>query len=148
MPASNRPDVMDKLAKAGIEMFLKGPDEYEAYVQQALTEFEAAKKLNHPAIAKIYDCRLKNEASKSGQAALLRDWLASSDRRTVAAGKAAVAVLKCGVESGRLALNKKEVEWLERIDAALDALPPEEEPLIEEMAQAFEGQFDPASYGM
>ena len=34
------------------------PDD-EIYVQQALTEFEAAKKLNHPAIAKIHDCRLK-----------------------------------------------------------------------------------------
>jgi serine/threonine-protein kinase len=31
----------------------------DIYIAQAQTEFEAAKKLNHPVIAKIYDCRLK-----------------------------------------------------------------------------------------
>ncbi len=37
----------------------KQDPEDEVYVQQALTEFEAAKKLNHPAIARIYDCRIR-----------------------------------------------------------------------------------------
>jgi eukaryotic-like serine/threonine-protein kinase len=31
----------------------------DIYIAQAQTEFEAAQKLNHPAIAQIYDCRLK-----------------------------------------------------------------------------------------
>jgi serine/threonine-protein kinase len=31
----------------------------DIYIAQALTEYEAAKKLNHPAIARIYDCRVK-----------------------------------------------------------------------------------------
>jgi serine/threonine protein kinase len=31
----------------------------DVYIAQAQTEFEAAQKLNHPAIARIYDCRVK-----------------------------------------------------------------------------------------
>jgi serine/threonine-protein kinase len=31
----------------------------DIYISQVLTEFEAAQKLNHPAIARIYDCRTK-----------------------------------------------------------------------------------------
>ena len=31
----------------------------DIYITQALTEFEAAKKLNHPNIARVYDCRTK-----------------------------------------------------------------------------------------
>jgi serine/threonine protein kinase len=31
----------------------------DIYIAQAQTEYEAAKKLNHPAIARIYDCRVK-----------------------------------------------------------------------------------------
>lgn len=31
----------------------------DIYITQALAEYEAAKKLNHPAIARIYDCRIK-----------------------------------------------------------------------------------------
>ena len=31
----------------------------DVYIAQAQTEYEAAQKLNHPAIAKIYDCRVK-----------------------------------------------------------------------------------------
>ena len=34
------------------------PDD-DIYIDQAKTEYEASQKLNHPAIAKIYDCRLK-----------------------------------------------------------------------------------------
>ena len=37
----------------------KQEPEDEIYVQQALTEFEASKKLNHPAIAKVFDCRMR-----------------------------------------------------------------------------------------
>ena len=31
----------------------------DIYITQAMAEFEAAKKLNHPSIARIYDCRIK-----------------------------------------------------------------------------------------
>ena len=31
----------------------------DVYIAQAQSEFEAAKKLNHPSIARIYDCRIK-----------------------------------------------------------------------------------------
>jgi serine/threonine-protein kinase len=54
--------ISDKTAggkRYALKVVRKQDPEDEVYVQQALTEFEAAKKLNHPAIAKIYDCRLK-----------------------------------------------------------------------------------------
>jgi serine/threonine-protein kinase len=50
------------------------PDD-EVYVQQALTEFEAAKKLNHPAIARIYDCRLKKAWFKVRGVELLMEYV-------------------------------------------------------------------------
>jgi eukaryotic-like serine/threonine-protein kinase len=42
-----------------LKVVRKQDPEDEVYVQQAKTEFEAAKKLNHPAIAKVFDCRTK-----------------------------------------------------------------------------------------
>lgn len=54
--------ISDKTAggkRYALKVVRKQEPEDEVYVQQALTEFEAAKKLNHPAIARIYDCRLK-----------------------------------------------------------------------------------------
>lgn len=50
------------------------PDD-EIYVQQALTEYEAAKKLNHPAIAKVYDCRLKKAWFKVRGVELLLEYV-------------------------------------------------------------------------
>ncbi len=54
--------IADKTAggkKYALKVVRKQEPEDEVYVQQALTEYEAAKKLNHPAIAKVFDCRLK-----------------------------------------------------------------------------------------
>ncbi len=54
--------ISDKTAggkRYALKVVRKQDPEDEIYVQQALTEFEAAKKLNHPAISKVYDCRLK-----------------------------------------------------------------------------------------
>jgi eukaryotic-like serine/threonine-protein kinase len=54
--------ISDKTAggkRYALKVVRKQDADDEIYVQQALTEFEAAKKLNHPAIAKIHDCRLK-----------------------------------------------------------------------------------------
>jgi len=50
------------------------PDD-DIYVQQALTEFEAAKKLNHPAIAKIFDCRMKKSWFKVTGVELLMEYV-------------------------------------------------------------------------
>jgi eukaryotic-like serine/threonine-protein kinase len=54
--------IADKTAggkRYALKVVRKQEPEDEIYVQQALTEFEASKKLNHPAIAKIFDCRMK-----------------------------------------------------------------------------------------
>src|SRR5262249_9156120 len=53
----------------------KQEPEDEVYVQQALTEFEAAKKLNHPAISKVYDCRLKKSWFKVRGVELLIEYV-------------------------------------------------------------------------
>ena len=50
------------------------PDD-EVYVQQAMTEFEAAKKLNHPAIAKVFDCRTKKAWFKVTGVELLLEYV-------------------------------------------------------------------------
>jgi len=124
-----------------------------------------------------YDCRLMNEALKSGKARMLRNWFTSSDewlspqaavlspeatmaiaaaivseeskyRQTVAAGKSALSVLRGGVESGRLELSEKERRWLERIEKALESLPADEAELFAEMEANYAGRFDRFSYGL
>jgi methanol--5-hydroxybenzimidazolylcobamide Co-methyltransferase len=123
-----------------------------------------------------YDCRLMNMASQRGGAKTLRDWMTASDewlspqaavlspaatcriaeaivaqpddyRRTIAAGQAAVAILKEGVEAGALKLNRKEQTWLDRLNKELGELPPEEQ-LLAEMQEQYGGVFDPKSYGL
>lgn len=102
-----------------------------------------------------YDCRLMNTAAASGGALTLRNWLVDSDETlspqaavlspeatieiaraivgadshyhaTVAAGMAAVRILRNALHDGRLALNKRESGWLDRIESELDALPRDE----------------------
>jgi serine/threonine-protein kinase len=58
-----------------LKVVRKQDEDDEIYVQQALTEFEAAKKLNHPAIAKIYDCRLKKSWFKVRGVELLMEYV-------------------------------------------------------------------------
>jgi serine/threonine-protein kinase len=58
-----------------LKVVRKQEPEDEVYVQQALTEFEASKKLNHPAIAKIYDCRLKKSWFKVKGVELLMEYV-------------------------------------------------------------------------
>ncbi len=123
-----------------------------------------------------YDCRLMNIAASRGEALLLRDWLIESDQwlspqaallspaatvrianaivsssdpyqRCLSAGSAAISVLREGIATGRLALSAREIQWLDRIEAALATMPPESE-LTEEMAQTYGGLFDPASYDL
>ncbi len=123
-----------------------------------------------------YDCRLMNVAASKGQSKLLRDWLTESDewlspqaailsapaaceiagaivkadgayQRSLAAGNAAVAILRRGVEEGRLCLSAKELQWLGRIEAGLSAMPSAEGALWEEMLEQHAGVFEPSSYG-
>jgi methanol--5-hydroxybenzimidazolylcobamide Co-methyltransferase len=124
-----------------------------------------------------YDCRLMNVATARDQQMVLRDWLTESDahlspqaallspastlrianaivsqdddyRRTVAAGREAVAILKEQHESGSLTLHARELTWLSRMEAEFDQLPSDEELLLVEMLEQHRGLFDPASYGL
>jgi serine/threonine-protein kinase len=70
--------ISDKTAggkRYALKVVRKQEPEDEVYVQQALTEFEAAKKLNHPAIAKVYDCRLKKSWFKVRGVELLLEYV-------------------------------------------------------------------------
>ncbi len=70
--------ISDKTAggkRYALKVVRKQDDDDEIYVQQALTEFEAAKKLNHPAIAKIFDCRMKKSWFKVNGVELLMEYV-------------------------------------------------------------------------
>ncbi len=124
-----------------------------------------------------YDCRLMNAAAAAGGGLTLRQWLVESDEwlspqaavlspratveiaaaivgadshyhATIAAGWAAVAVLRKGCENGYLRLDKKELGWLNRIESELQSLPAGEADLTAEMTETHAGVFSPASYGL
>ena len=125
-----------------------------------------------------YDCRLMNTAAGTqGGALQMRNWMTASDEwlspqaavlspdatiriasaivaedtpyhRVIAAGKAAVEVLKDGVALGKLQLSRKEQQWLTRMDDALGRLPVDEEMLLLEMEPQYGSLYDKASYGL
>ena len=124
-----------------------------------------------------YDCRLMNAASAKGQAKALRDLLTLSDEwlspqaavlspsatieiaraivaktdpyeRAVAAGKAAVSILERGRRAGQLALARKEAQWLERIDEALELLPSDWRELQAQIEPQYGHLYDKESYGL
>lgn len=124
-----------------------------------------------------YDCRLMNTAAAEGGALQLRHWLTASDEwispqaavlsphatiriakaiveaegyyhRTIAAGRAAVEILKDGIAGGRLHVSRKEQQWLDRMDAGLDELPREEADLMRDMDGQYGGLYQKASYGL
>lgn len=124
-----------------------------------------------------YDCRLMNVAAVRGQSLALRDWLVESDEwlspqaavlspqathqiaqaivsadtdyeRTVAAGRAAVAVLQSGISEGQLNISGRERQWLSRLDRELIELQGNETLLTEEMSRSYASLFDPASYAL
>jgi methanol--5-hydroxybenzimidazolylcobamide Co-methyltransferase len=125
-----------------------------------------------------YDCRLMNTAAATAGGALqMRNWMTASDewlspqaavlspdaniriagaivaadtpyRRVIAAGRAAVEVLKDGVAQQKLHLSRKEQQWLTRIDDALDAFPAKEETLIVELESQYGGLYEKKSYGL
>jgi len=68
--------------------------------------------------------------------------------RTVAAGKAAIDVLKRGQRAGKLALARKEVSWLERIEDDLGNLPDKWEDLVTNLDSQYGGLYDKESYGL
>ncbi len=124
-----------------------------------------------------YDCRLMNAASASGQAKTLRNLTALSDEwlspqaavlspsatieiaqaivmkadpyeRTVAAGKAAVDILRRGHRADRLKLTRREVVWLDLTDHALSELPNDWRELMAAVEPQYGGAYDKRSYGL
>ncbi len=124
-----------------------------------------------------YDCHLMNAASASGQAKALRDLMTLSDEwlspqaavlspaatieiasaivsktdpydRTVAAGRAAVDLLDRGAREGRLALARKERQWLDRIGEALEALPADWRDLQAQLEPQYGHLYSKESYGL
>jgi len=124
----------------------------------------------------IYDCRLMNVASARGEGLTLRDWLSESDEwlspqaavlspdatvaiaraivgkqddyaRTVAAGQAAVALLRQGAAGRRLVLSKKESQWLDRIEGDLESLPDSADQLRASLGEEYRSLFEPGTYG-
>lgn len=125
-----------------------------------------------------YDCRLMNTAAASeGGALRMRNWMSASDEwmspqaavlspqatitiataivsaetpyeRTLAAGRAAVEMIKSGAADGKLGLSRKEQQWLARIDEALEAFPADGKALMRELEPQYGGLYDKASYGL
>jgi methanol--5-hydroxybenzimidazolylcobamide Co-methyltransferase len=124
-----------------------------------------------------YDCRLFNQALRSGSERTLQDLLVESDirlspqayilspastvriaasivkesthyRMTLAAAKESVSILREGVEGNKLNLNSREIEWLNRISNELDALPLDEEQLIASTQERYGHLYSAESYGL
>ncbi len=116
-----------------------------------------------------YATRLMNEATRAGQANLLRDWLVASDMghdpqahvlrpdvvlrlaaeivaeptaylRTRRAALAVLAELREGQAAGEFALTKPEANWLGRLSHQAEALPEDEGRFIEEMVAGADRQ--------
>ena len=68
--------------------------------------------------------------------------------RVIAAGQAAVEVLKDGVALEKLHLSRKEQQWLTRIDDALGAFPADEKALLLELEAQYGSLYDKSSYGL
>jgi methanol--5-hydroxybenzimidazolylcobamide Co-methyltransferase len=124
-----------------------------------------------------YDCRLMNQASRSGMAPGFRDLLTDSDislspqalvlspastlriasaivrektpyAMTVAAAREAVSLIGESAASGFLTLPPREAQWLKKISDALNGLPSDEGELLDEMRESYGALFAPASYGL
>ena len=69
-------------------------------------------------------------------------------RQTLAAGRAAIAVIKDGVVQGKFTLSRKEQQWLTCIESSLDELPIDEAVLIAKLEEQYGGLYHKASYGL
>jgi methanol--5-hydroxybenzimidazolylcobamide Co-methyltransferase len=125
----------------------------------------------------VYDCRLFNQALKTKTENVYQSLLVSSDihlspqayvlspesttriasaivresghyAQTLAAAIEAASLLREGVRRKRLALNSREMEWLERITRELDALPSNEQQMTAAMQERYGHLFAPSSYGL
>jgi serine/threonine protein kinase len=93
-----------------LKVVRKQEPEDEIYVQQALTEFEAAKKLNHPAIAKVFDCRLKKAWFKVRGVELLMEYVEGKTLDEIEAPQLGQLVLIfCQVASAMAHMHRREV---------------------------------------
>jgi methanol---5-hydroxybenzimidazolylcobamide Co-methyltransferase len=121
-----------------------------------------------------YDCRLFNQALTRHDEKIYQQILVESDihlspqalvlspestwriaaaivkessayRRTIAAAKAATAIIR---EAKSLSLPAREQSWLDKIDRALDDLPANEEQLIGTMSDKYGHLFSLESYGL
>ena len=105
--------ISDKTAggkRYALKVVRKQDADDEIYVQQALTEFEAAKKLNHPAISKIYDCRLKKSWFKVKGVELLMEYRRRQDPDEIEAPELGQLVLIfCQVVSALTHMHRRGV---------------------------------------
>jgi eukaryotic-like serine/threonine-protein kinase len=105
--------ISDKTAggkRYALKVVRKQDPEDEIYVQQALTEFEAAKKLNHPAIAKVYDCRLKKSWFKVKGVELLMEYVEGKTLDEIEAPELGQLVLMfCQVASAMSHMHRRGV---------------------------------------
>jgi methanol---5-hydroxybenzimidazolylcobamide Co-methyltransferase len=124
-----------------------------------------------------YDCKLMNIANAHKQGHIYQNWMIESDEnvtavgtvltptavfdiakaivaedtdyhRTVAAGKAALKIIQKSVDSRKLVLGKKELNWLQRLHKEFDNLPKDENVLTEEITESMGHLFDPECYGL
>jgi methanol--5-hydroxybenzimidazolylcobamide Co-methyltransferase len=126
----------------------------------------------------IYDARLMNTATASGQGTTLRDLFVASDRyrdpqalvlapavmvaagerilaagpspyaQTVAMAHFAVETIQQAHKAGRLVLDRREVRWLERLTAAVDRLPDDAGVLADRLSPQLTTLYLPEAYGL
>ena len=124
-----------------------------------------------------YDCRLMNHALTNNEEEMYQRMLVESDirlspqalilsptstlriasairgekdhyRKTVAAARAALGIIREAVSEQCLVLSNPEAAWLSKIGKGVDGLPDKEESLTGMMAGAYGPKFDPHSYGL
>ena len=72
----------------------------------------------------------------------------SPHHRVIAAGRAAVELLKDGIAQQKIRISRKEQQWLTRIDDALSVFPTDEEILMHKLESQYGSLYDKASYGL
>lgn len=124
-----------------------------------------------------YDCKLMNEALRTGQAPMLRTLLANSDannsaealvltpestirigraivaatdyaERTANAAREAVAIIEEAAQSGALRISDREAPYLDKFKMDLDMFNGLGENAIDHYAAMYPGKFIPEEYGL
>jgi serine/threonine-protein kinase len=70
--------ISDKSAggkRYALKVVRRQDEDDDVYLDQALTEFDASQKLNHPAIVKIYDCRVRRRWFRLAGVELLMEYV-------------------------------------------------------------------------